>query len=268
MRPMFVSTHIFLLAALLVVNAALVEQARAFSPAKGKAVLTLLPFGSKYFKAALSAEKVEEFARIALKPGGTKIVHKEIGKMNLPDAVIEDTFARILVVQGRVQRSEADGWMSRLSGVPGFRGAMSKSMGGSDAKTIGHLYEVRIADSATQNNFKVHGIGVPFKDPYKKSSTDIDVLLERNGSHFAIEAKAYPADASIPMDKFRADMLSLAEYRKAMAPKNVVPVFAITDKSANNDVWKLLEHSAKGHGVELLVGSPDELVHQLPMLLR
>ncbi len=259
---------LLMLATFFIAPYSIIQQAQAFSPANGKAVITFLKSSSPYFKAALPAEKVQEFARITMKPGGTKVVSDEIGKMNLPDEVIEDTFARILVVQGRVQHSEADGWMSRLSGVRGFRGAMSKSMGASEANTIGHLNEVRIADSAAQANFKVHGIGVRFKDPHKKGETDIDVLLERNGRQFAIEAKAYPADAAIPMDSFRADMLSLAEYRRAMTPKKVVPVFAITNKPANPDVWELLEHAAKDHQVEPLVGSPDELVHQLPLLVK
>ena len=258
---------------LLLVTAALaslvlVQQAHAFSPANGKTIVTFLKSGSPLFKAALPAHKIEEFARIAMKPGGTKIVRDEIGKMKLPEEVIEDAFARILVYQNRVERTEADGWMRRLSRTPGFKGAMSKSMGASEANTIGHLNEVRIADSAAQANFKVHGIGVRFKDPNKKGDTDIDVLLERSDKLFAIEAKAYPADAVMPLDTFRADMLTLAEFRKANPQRPVIPVFAITNKPANPDVWKLLEQAAKNHGVEPLAGSPSEVVHQLPLLLR
>lgn len=245
-----------------------VQMAHAFSPSNGKAIVTFLPTFSKYFKYVLPAEKIEEFARIAMKPGGTKLVRDEIGKMNLPDEVIEDAFARILVYQNRVERTEADEWMRRLSGTPGFKGAMSKSMGASDANTIGHLHEVRIASSAAQANFKVRGIGIRFKDPNKTRDTDIDVLLERNGKLFAIESKAYPADAAMPMDTFRADLLTLAEFRKANPQQQVIPVFVLTNKPTNLDVWTLLEHAAKGHEVELLTGSADEVVHQLPLLLR
>lgn len=245
-----------------------IQQVQAFSPANGKAIATFIVPASKHFHHALPAKKIEEFARIAMKPGGTVVVRDQIGKMNLPEEVIEDTFARILVYQNRVERTEADGWMKRLSGTPGFKGAMSKSMGASEANTIGHLNEVRIADSAAQANFKVHGIGVRFKDPHKKGDTDIDVLLERSGNVFAIEAKAYPANAAMPMDTFRADMLTLAEFRKANPQQQVVPVFAITNKPANPDVWKLLEQAAKNHGVEPLTGSADDVVLQLPLLLR
>jgi len=263
------SKYAFVLTAtLLLLGLTLIGEAHALSPANAKAVATFLLPASKNFKYALPAARVQEFAAIAMKPGGTKVVGETLGKMNLHEAVVEDTFARILVAQGRVPHVEADGWMRRLSGVPGFRGAMSKSMGASQANTIGHLNEVRIADAAAQSNFKVHGIGVRFTDPHKKGVTDIDVLLERNGKHVAIEAKAYPDDAIIPMDVFRADMLTLSEYRMAMAPKKVVPVFAMTSKPANHETWVLLQHAAKHHDVELLVGSSDELVLQLPLLLR
>jgi hypothetical protein len=255
-------------AVLIAIYSTTIAHVQAFSPANGKVIATLLLPGSKHFLRALSVKKIEDFSRIAIKPGGTKIVRDEIGKLNLPEEVIEDTFARILVYQNRVGHAEADGWMRRLSGVPGFKGAMSKSMGASEANTIGHLNEVRIADSAARDNFKVHGIGVRFKDPNKKGDTDIDILLERNGKLFAIEAKAYPADAVMPMDTFRADMLTLEEYRKAHPHNQVVSVFAITNKPANPNVWKLLEQAAKAHGVEPLTGTSDDVVQQLPLLLK
>lgn len=245
-----------------------IHHSHALSLGNGKVIATFLLPASKNFKLAFPTARIEELAQIAMKPGGTKIVRDELGRMNVPDEVLEDTFARILVFQNRVERAEAEGWMQRLRGTPGFKGAMSKSMGASEANTIGHLNEVRIADSAAQGNFKVHGIGVRFKDPNKKGDTDIDVLLERNGKLFAIEAKAYPANAAMPMDTFRADMLTLAEFRKANPKKQVVPVFAITNKPANPDVWKLIEQAAKGHGVEPLAGSADDVVLQLPLLLR
>lgn len=249
------------------INSSVVIYAQAFSPAPAKAVGTLLK-GGTVVKLALPASKIEEFAEIASKPGGIDTVVRELARRNLPNEVLEDTFARILIAQGRVPEREAEGWMRRLSGVDGFRAAMRKSMGASDAKTIGHLNEVRIADSAAQANFKVRGIGVRFNDPNKTRDTDIDVLLERRGQLIAIEAKAYPSDGAIDMVKFRADMVSLAEYQAVHSNQDVVTVFSITNKPANPDTWRLLQSAADHYKVELLVGSPEELVHQLPILLR
>ena len=106
--------YVLLLAATLVLmTLPPIQEAYAFSPANGKAIATFLLPASKNFKYALPAEKIQEFAWIAMKPGGTKVVGETLGKMNLPESVVEDTFARILVAQGRVPHAEADGWMRR-----------------------------------------------------------------------------------------------------------------------------------------------------------
>ena len=81
--------------------------------------------------------------------------------------------------------------------------------------TSGHLNELRIADTAAQHGFKVKGIGVRFIDQIKAAPTDIDVLLERSGKSIAIEAKDYSATTQIPLDAFRADMSTLAQFPSA-----------------------------------------------------
>jgi hypothetical protein len=63
-------------------------------------------------------------------------------------------------------------------------------------------------------------------------------------------------------------MLSLLEYQKANPTQNIVTVFSLTNKPVNPDTWKLLQSAADHYKVELLVGSPEELVHQLSILLR
>lgn len=254
--------------ALLMIATFTATPSEAFSPSTGKLVGTLLLRGSKAFSQALPKTKIVQLARIAEKPGGTKVVGDELGRLNLPNEVLEDTFARILVLQGHVPEQEALGWMHRLTGVDGFRAAMRKSMGASPANTIGHLNEVRIADNAALGNFRVRGIGVPFKDPNKKGVTDIDVLLEKQGQQIAIEAKDYPSNATFPLDAFRADMLTLDQYRSANPQKRVLAVFSITNKPNNPDVWQLLQAAAEQHKVELLVGSPEDLRFQIPLLLK
>jgi hypothetical protein len=239
----------------------------AFNATDARVVGTFLK-GTKWFSMALPEAKIVELAKIAEKTGGTEDVRKVLGRMNLSNEVLEDTFARILVVQGRVPSEEAEGWIRRLSGVPGFRSAMSKSMGASPAKTAGHFNEIRFADNAAQANIRVKDIGFLFNDSYKKGVTDIDIVLEKNGHLVAVEAKDYLSTTPIPLDSFRADMLSLAEFRRANPNSNVVPVFWITNKPSDPQVWKLLEAAAEQHKVELIVGSPSEAIHQIPLLLR
>lgn len=144
---------------------------------------------------------------------------------------------------------------------------MSKSMGASPVKTAGHLNEIRIADSAAQNNMKVKEIGAPFYDGMKKAPTDIDVLLEYRGREIAIEAKEYLPTTPIPLDSFRADIASLAQYRRAHPNANVLPVFWITNQPNDVAAWKLLEAAAEQYKVELIVGSSSAAIHQIPLLL-
>lgn len=240
----------------------------AFLPVMVKTLVTFLPHTSKHLNSAVTGTKVMQLAQTASKPGGTVVVGMELARLNLPNEVLEDTFARILVVQGRVQQDEAQGWIKRLSGVSGFPAAMRKSIDASPANTIGHLNEVRIADNAATANFKVHGIGVQFKDPNKSGLTDIDVLLEKGDQLIAIEAKDYSSHASIPLDSFRADMLTLSEYRQANPEKKVLAVFSITNMPDRPEVMQLLQFAADMHKVELVIGSPNELLHQLPLLLN
>lgn len=247
-----------------------VAPAVGFQGAAGKAIgtfLTRVPGCVKCLKLAPNDATIKEWATIAEKPGGTKHLNSELGRLNLPQKVLDDTYARILVAQGRLERDEAEGLMRRLAGVPGFGSALSKSMGANPGGTIGHLNEVRIADNARLQNFEVAGIGVRFRDPNKKGETDIDVLLRRNGRDVAIEAKAYPSTASLPLDTFRADMLTLEEFRKAHPKRNVLPVFWITNRPADDAHWRQLEMAAKRHGVNLLVGEPDMAIHHLPLIL-
>ncbi|NVZ10178.1 hypothetical protein HW932_12995 [Allochromatium humboldtianum] len=195
---------------------------------------------------------------------GTAKVGKELGKLNLPDEVLEDTFLRIAIHQNKISREAAEEMFPRLSGVPGFRSTLRKIIGNSDAGTAGHLNEIQIADSALTNGFKALGIGEKFIDGLKKGPTDIDVLLGKEGKIFAIEAKNYAATTKIPMDKFRADLDSLVMYKKT--DKNIIPIFTITNKPNDLGYLRMLQHEADKRGVQILFGSPQEQVEQIRML--
>jgi hypothetical protein len=216
---------------------------------------------------SLAGAEIAYLAELGSKPGGTKEIGILLGGRTLPDAVIEDTYLRIAVQQSKIPMAEATGMMARLRGTPGFRSTLSKTIGASDIKTSGHLNELRIANNAPPKGFKVEGIGSSFHDPNKLAATDIDVLLERNGKIIAIEAKDYAPDTMIPMDKFRADMVSLNEYAKANGPSRVLQVFSMTNKPNNEVSQRLLAIEAERHGVELIYGSPSEVITQIEQLL-
>jgi hypothetical protein len=154
---------------------------------------------------------------------------------------------------------------SRLSGVPGFRATLKKIVGNSDKGTTGHLNELKIADTASMHRFKVIGIGKKFNDGIKKSNTDIDIIIEKSGKTFAIEAKNYASKTKLPMIKFRADLDTLVAHR---SQNNSIPVFTITHKPQNVRDFKILELEAKKRDIHLIIGTPEEQIQQINMLSK
>lgn len=191
-------------------------------------------------------------------------VGKILGEMKLSAEVLEDTYIRIVLKQGKISLKEAGEIFANLKGVSGFRSALSKVAGVSQAKTIGHLNELRIANESVKKGFKVLAIGENFKDGVKRI-TDIDILIKKKGKTFAIEAKDYASDSIFPMDSFRADMDTLVAYKKQHG-KSGVPVFSITNPPGDPATRKLLEKEAKRRGVELIYGSPEEQIHLINQL--
>lgn len=245
----------------------------ALTSMQAQALFTVVPrVGSTVVKPlithpqALPDDEIGRLANLGSKTGGTKEIGRVLGNKKLPEAVIEDTYLRIAVHQSKILRPEAEGMMTRLRGTPGFRSTLSKTVGASDIKTSGHLNELRIADKAAENGFMVRGIGTPFKDSNKSATTDIDLLLQRNGKTFAIEAKDYRPDTMIPLDKFRADMVTLNEYAKANRSSRVIQIFSMTNRPSNDLSRRLLSKEAARRGVELLYGSPEEVVIQVRQL--
>lgn len=214
---------------------------------------------------ALPDDEIIKLSKLSDKVRGTEQIGDKLGKLDLPNEVLEDTFIRIAVYQRTIARTEAEGMYSRLSGVPGFRSTLRKIIGNNDAGTIGHLNELRIADTASVNGFKVLGVGEKFVDGVKKAPTDIDILLEKGHKAFAIEAKNYAATTKIPMDRYRADLDTLILYQKQNA-KQVIPIFAFTNKPTDPTYLKLLQIEADKRKVQLIFGDPQALLEQIKVL--
>jgi len=215
---------------------------------------------------AFSSKEIAKFSKILEETKGTKKLGQILGKMNLKNEVLEDTFIRVAIHRKKISQIEAKEMFLNLSGSKGFRTTLKKIIGNSSQKTTGHLNELKIANSATKNGFKVKGIGEPFIDGIKKSATDIDILLTRKGKTFAIEAKDYMAKTNIPLDKFRGDIDTLVSYVNKNSSKKVIPIFSMTNKPNNALKLKQLENIAKKKNVQLIFGSPEEQIHQIKLL--
>ena len=227
--------------------------------------LLLFPLQASPFKSwiiyhgpRLVDEQIEILSNLAREPKGAEKVGKFLGKELLTDEGKEEALLRIAVQNDVISNDEAMGLFSRLSGVKGFRSTLRKVIGNKQPKTQGHLNELRIADRSSQHGFSVIGIGERFNDGIKNRLTDIDVVIEKNGKIFALEAKDYASKGRFPMDQFRADMNSLVEYQSRMERGKVIPVFSITRMPDNLRDWKILQNETAKRGIKLIVGSADE----------
>ncbi len=198
---------------------------------------------------------------LATKPAGVKRVGEKLGKLNLSNDILEDTWMRIAVHQGKITRTDAQEMFERLSGVPGFGATLRKICGSNTSGTTGHLNELVIAQTAVKHGFEARAIGMKFNDPAKSAETDIDVVLGHHGTIFAIEAKKY-STRSLPMDSFRADMDTLVEFRKSneiSGNGRVIPVFSMSQVPQGFN-HRILEHEARKRDVQLVIGTPEEQV--------
>lgn len=240
-----------------------IAPAYAFKASVAQAVVPAIAAFSKNAK-VLSDKEILRLVELSKGRNGTKAVGTELGKLNLPKEVLADTYARIVIAQGKLTRSEAESMFFNLHKTPGFRTTLRKISGNNPASVKGHVNELRIANAAASKGFKVVHIGEAFKDPAKKAATDIDIVLQKGKKTFAIEAKDYAADTKFPMDKFRKDMNSLISFKDK--DPNVIPVFTMTKKPANLGVLKMLESEAKKRGVQLVFGTPQEQIERINML--
>ncbi len=214
---------------------------------------------------SLPKRKIVEFSELSEKPKGTVQVGKELGKLKLPNEVIEDTYMRILVHKNVIERKEAENLFSTLSNTPGFRSTLRKMTGNAPQVTQGHLNELRIAHFGSGRGFKVSGIGEKFDDRLKKGITDIDIVLEKGETILAIEAKDYKPAIPILMDKFRADLDTLVQYGANKHPRKVIPIFTMTHQPKEHQL-KVLQSETSKRGIELIFGSPEVQMNQIEML--
>jgi len=250
----------YLLAAVLIFTFA-VPQANAFWGAVSRTVIMSISKNTK----VLHEHDIIKLSKLSNEVKGTQKVGRELSRLRLPNDVLEDTFLRIAIYQNKLSRSEAEQMFVRIGGTPGFRQTLRKVIGNNAVGTIGHLNELKIADSASKHGFNILGIGYKFNDGVKKSLTDVDVLIEKEGKTFAVEAKSYAVTTKIPMDKYRSDLDTLLIYKK-QNHSTVIPVFTITNKPINPRYLKQLQYEADKRGVQLLFGSPQEQVEQMNML--
>ena len=191
--------------------------------------------------AKLSLLSVPEAARI-------------LGTMQLSNEALVDTYLRILVCQSKISSEYAAQPWDNLKDVPGFVSTMKKATSVNTAQQTGHLFEINLANSAKNAGFTVRSIGEKFKDIAKKGLTDLDLVIEKSGKRYLIEAKSYADVGWDSLASFRADMDSLKAFGEGER------IFIIKNRPSSPNIVKALEKAASRRGVRLLFGDATEVI--------
>lgn len=194
----------------------------------------------------LSIEAIKSLALLG-KTKGSASVAKELGVMaeNVPSALrarfFESAYAKILVEQGRISPTQADEWIKNLSSIPGFRNTMSKMVGASDYKSVGHLFELNMANQLHKSGYKIVSIGEKYNDAIKLGKTDIDIIARKGHDTFIFELKNYDSRliSFKEVNNFERDMQTLGAY--ASEHKGVVPVFISKNIPADKTIKRILD---------------------------
>lgn len=219
----------------------------------------------------LSVEVIKKLAELG-KTKGSKAVGLELVKHAeglSPEAkavFFDSSYVKILVEQKRITPSMSEEILKNLSGVPGFRSALSKMCGMSEAKTAGHGFEVLTANALQKKGYQVVAIGERFNDGIKTAATDIDLIVEKGANKYIFELKNYHPSSidNNALINFRGDMQSLNAYAKEN--RNVKSIFAISSRPNDQNVEKLLEATAKSQNVKILYGDSDTIAMLVEML--
>jgi len=111
----------------------------------------------------------------------------------------------------------------------------------------------------------VHEIGRSFTAG-NKQWTDIDLVLEKNGRTFLVEAKDYTSTAQLNLVNISGDMQTLSEYAKSMPELRTVLVFTVSNIPQNSRTLTLLIAEAKRRNIELIFGNPAQQAIRLNAL--
>lgn len=215
----------------------------------------------------LKPSQIDELTELTKKRDGVKEVGKILAAKNLTESERSAIYLKILTNKGLITEQEAGEYFKNLNLVPGFSSTIRKAMGASSRGSSGHLAEIQQANAVKNQGWEVVSIGEKFSDGIKKGLTDIDLRFNIGKRKYIAEIKNYQEGTSIPLDKWRSDMESLAAYQKinAKSGEKIDAIFIVRNIPKSDKDRKLLEQAARNYGVRILFGEPDTIVRQLTL---
>jgi len=212
---------------------------------------------------ALPEAEIAKLSRQIHNAGDLPKVATSLERSGLPKVALEDTYLRITVNQGKLEKVEAEKLFGNLSGVAGFKETLRKVAGVSEMQLKGHLQELRIANRAKEQGLEVVSIGQKFDDGIKQRLTDMDLILKKDGRTFLIQSKNYESSGSYNAINLQGDAESLLQYIKQNRCENCTPIFFFTNEPPVN-IRALLTKTKPD--VQIIVGDAESQVIQLKTL--
>lgn len=222
----------------------------------------------KLFDAVISKIKpsqLDDLTNLTRQPNGLKEVGKILSSEGLTDVERSAVYLKICTRKGLMTQLEAEEYFKNLKEVPGFSSTIRKISGASSKGTSGHLAEIQQANAIKNAGWNVLNIGEKFNDGFKNNLTDIDLVFSNSNAKYIAEVKNYKDDTYIILDKWRADMQSLAAFKQLQQKSgvNYKSIFIVRNIPKSERVRKTLEKDAETFKVRLLYGDPENIVKQL-----
>jgi hypothetical protein len=193
---------------------------------------------------ALSEKEIDEIVEYINRCSGKCEYGKIFGKRQLSNEALEDAFIRIAIKHGKIYPNLAEEFSKNLSGVPGYKSALSKIIGNSESKSAGHLFELNVANTRKKMGAEITSISHPFNDGIKSHITDIDLIFKQDEISYAAEVKKYTSNISL--DVVNRDVDTLLKFVEENPGH--IPQFVFYEKPRDS-VLKILESK----GIQVII---------------
>ena len=241
----------------------------SFSVSASQAVLRVIPVIAKKCVDVLPSRKIIEFSKLPTTECG-----QILDKMPISQAAREDTYLRILIAQNKLVFEEAESLYTNLKNVPGFAATLRKISGSNPVQQKGHLYEVWTANELKKRGYNIIEIGKKFNDPAKNKPTDIDIIIEKRNTKFALELKSYSQETfrdyqyryEFFFETLPKDMQTLKAFQKENTGAKIT--FVMEHKPEDRLVLANIERISKMQQVDVIYATAEELPLLLSQMIK
>ena len=213
----------------------------------------------------LSPQVIRDLSTKLNDPHTAREARQYIGSLGLSEAERGILFNKVAFMQGKISGSEAKYIHRYLSEVPGYSAILSKISGASDAKTKGHLFELKIALETKKRGGEVRGFNYTYSDGVKRNLTDADIIIASSNRLAVVEAKNYAVGKAPSLINVRADMQSMRALQ--IDDYEIIRIFSMSHRPSDPRKLRLIQEESIKTGTHLVFGNPVEQAVQIQRLM-